>query len=46
MKNYGYYYVIVDELLDDVKIDDYAGTSGRLVSFTYANGKYIYVFEH
>lgn len=46
MKNYGYYYVIVDELLDDVKIDDYAALRGRLVSMTYVNGKYIYIFEH
>lgn len=46
MKNYGYYYVIVDELLDDTKIDDYANVNGRLVSFTYANGKFIYIFEN
>lgn len=45
MKDYGYYYVIVDELLDDTTIDDYAGINGRLVSFTFVKGEFIYIFE-
>lgn len=42
---YGNVTIISNELLDDNQIDDYCG-QGKLVGFTYANGKYIYIFNY